>query len=130
MWSSVWKSAQLRKPLTVTVITLATMAFTSTSAHAGAIPVAYAGASAQVYPTRIASICDTQTDGNGVFVVVYPGYGGGLGPEHAGKKYWDGSGHDSDCGGPYYPDNGILAFKVCEDHTGCSDLKQATSGWQ
>lgn len=125
MWNSVWKSAQLRKPLTVTVITLATMAFTSTSAHAGAIPVAYAGASAQVYPNRIASICDTQTDGNGAYVEVYLVASGYLK-----IKYWDGSGHDSDCGGPYYPPGIMWAFKVCEDHTGCSDLKRATSGWQ
>ena len=99
------------KSLAVSVAALAIMTFTATTAHAA--EVRYKGAYAEVYPDVVKSICDTETDGNGAFVEVLLANG-------TVKKYWDGSGHDRHCGGPFYPNSAILGFKVCEDHTGCS----------
>lgn len=103
----VWKS------LAVSAAALTAMTFTATSAHAA--EVRYKGAYAEVHPDVVKSICDMETDGNGAFVEVHLANG-------TQKKYWDGSGHDSHCGGPFYPNSAILSFKVCEDHTGCSKL--------
>jgi hypothetical protein len=112
MHPKMWKS------LAVGMAALVTLVFTATSAHAA--EVRHRGAYAVVYPDAVMSICDTQTDGNGAYVEALLANG-------TQKKYWDGSGHDGDCGGPFYPPSPILMFKVCEDHAGCS--KQTRPSW-
>lgn len=106
------------KSLAVSAVVLATLASTATSAHAA--DVRYKGAYAVVHPDAVMSICDTQADGNGAYVEAILANG-------TQKKYWDGSGHDDDCGGPFHPGSPILMFKVCEDHSGCS--KQTRPSW-
>lgn len=109
---------RLWKSLAVSIAAIASMMFTSTSAHAA--EVRYKGAYAEVHPDVVERICDTQTDGNGAYVEALLANG-------TQKKYWDGSGHDESCGGPFYPTSPILMFKVCEDHAGCS--KQTRPSW-
>lgn len=114
MSKPVRRLSRARKPLVLAGAALAAMAFSATSAQAAS--GSYAGAYAEVYSDRVERICDTQTDGNGAYVTVMRADG-------IQQNFWDGTGHDGYCGGPFYPNSRIVQFKVCEDHTGCS-------GWQ
>lgn len=104
--------SRTRKPLIVAGAALAVTAFSATSAQAA--EVKHEGARAVVYPDRVEKICDTQRDGNGAFVTVKRADGLEM-------NYWDGTGRDNYCGGPFYPNSRIVQFKVCEHHKSCSD---------
>ncbi|MGH3908972.1 MAG: helix-turn-helix domain-containing protein [Pseudonocardiaceae bacterium] len=73
----------------------------------------YEGAYAEIYPYEVTKICDTQSDGNGAYVTVKRADG-------VDQNFWDGTGHDQYCGGPFYPNSEIVQFNVCEHHTGCT----------
>lgn len=107
--------SRTRKPLVVAGAVLVVMAFSATSAQA--TTKNYKGAFAEVNPDRVERICDLESDGNGAFVTVERSDGGK-------QNFWDGTGHDNECGGPFYAKDKmkISHFKVCEDNGGgCTD---------
>ncbi|MGH3807005.1 MAG: hypothetical protein ACRDRU_10305 [Pseudonocardiaceae bacterium] len=104
--------SRTRKPLVVAGAVLAVMAFGATSAQATVAQ--HKGAKAEVYRDRVEQICDTESDGNGAYVTVKRGDG-------VEQSFWDGTGHDNECGGPFPVSQGIVQFKVCEHHEGCTE---------
>jgi hypothetical protein len=106
------KLSRARKPVVVVGAVFAAMAFGATSAQATV--AVHKGAKAEVYRDRVEQICDTQTDGHGAFVTVKRNDG-------VEQSFWDGTGHDNQCGGPFPVRQGIAQFKVCEHQEGCSD---------
>lgn len=104
--------SRTQKAMVVVGAALAAMAFSAMSAQA--TETTYKGVRAEVYSDRVQKICDTETDGNGAFVTVKRRDG-------VEQNFWDGTGHDGECGGPFRVPQGIAQFKLCEDHGGCSN---------
>ena len=105
--------SRTRKPLVVAGAVLAVMTFGATSAQAA--EVKHAGAKAEVYSDRVEKICDTEKDGHGAYVTVKRRDG-------VEQNFWDGTGKDGECGGPFPVKQGISQFKACEHGSaGCSD---------
>lgn len=113
--------SRTRKPLVVAGAVLVVMAFSATSAQA--TTKAHKGAFAEVYTNRVQQICDTQTDGNGAYVTVRRSDG-------VEQNFWDGTGNDNECGGPFHVKRGtkIAMFKVCEHNEDCSDWLEPSVG--
>jgi len=101
----------MRRTLTVAATTTFTALAIAGTAHAAG-PVYHGNDYGYVSGSTVVA-CDREVDGNGVFTQV-DFYG-----SQATRNFWDGTGADSECGA-YGGETNVYAFRVCEDHVGCT----------